>query len=84
MPSARILRDELAAAGEQAEPRPDRAVLVEAGRAELDAELERPRLAEDRGADARAAGVVDEDRNVRLARRGDRRLDVLVRQRRRT
>ena len=75
------LRDELASPGQQPEPRADRAVLVEAGCARVHAQLERPRVPEDRGADARAACVVDEHRDPALARRGRNRLHLVERER---
>ena len=53
--------DQILAPGEEPKARSLRAVFVEAGRADIDAELQRARLVEGRRADPCAASVVDID-----------------------
>src|SRR5207237_4114942 len=71
--------DQVAAAGEQAETRPDSAVFVEPGGADIDAQLQHLRLVECGRPDPCPAGVVDIDERALVVRQPDHRVDRIQR-----
>ena len=66
--------DEVLAPGEEAEPRPYRAVLVEARCSDIDPEFQHARLVEGCGTDPRTAGVIDVDDGTLLVREANDRV----------
>jgi len=71
--------DQRLVAGHQSQPRSDRAVLVQAGGAEVHAQLQHSRVVERGGAHAGAARVVDVDRGAAVVGELDDRADGLQR-----
>jgi hypothetical protein len=67
--------DQILPAGEEAKARPQRAVFVETGRAEIDSELQRPWLIESRRTNPSTAGIIDIDNGALIVGEPDDRLD---------
>ena len=79
-PFTRMSANEILPAGEQAEARALRAVFVETGRADIDAELKHPRLTESRRTDPGAAGIIDIDKGAHIVGEPDDRANRFERQ----